>query len=181
MAAAEKSFTLVEPTPELRDAFLDMAQEFRTSGDDRYEDAIEDFDAFVQRCRDASRGVGLRPGIVPSTSLWLVLHGHRVLACSHLRHHLTPELERFGGHIGYAVRPSERRKGHGTILLALTLSKARKHGLVRVLVTCDDDNIGSARVIEKNGGVFHDMGTNTRSGKPLRRYWIDLQPARSPR
>jgi predicted acetyltransferase len=173
MEASRANLTLVEPTPELREAFLDMAQEFRALGDDRYGDAIEDFDAFLRRCLDASRGVGLRPGIVPSTSLWLVLDGQSVLAVSNLRHHLTAELERFGGHIGYAVRPSQRRKGYGTALLAMTLEVARKRGLARVLVTCDDDNVGSARIIEKNGGVRDAMGTNPRSGKPLRRYWIE--------
>jgi predicted acetyltransferase len=174
MAVAREDLILVEATPKLRDAFLDMAQEFSAAGDDRYAEAARDFDAFVQRCRDGSHGVGLRPGIVPWTELWLVRDGRRVLAVSHLRHHLTPELERFGGHIGCAVRPSERRKGYGTKLLALTLEKARARGLTRVLVTCDDDNVSSARIIEKNGGVQDTMSTNPRSGKPSRRYWIDL-------
>ncbi len=171
---AEEDVTLVEATNELRDAFLDMARESRTAGDDRYVDALQDFDAFVRRCHDASNGIGLKPGEVPSTMLWLVRDAGRVLAHSSLRHHLTPALERFGGHIGYVVRPSERRKGYGTRLLALTLEKCRERGLTRVLVTCDDDNIGSARVIEKNGGVRDTMGTNPNNGKPLRRYWIEL-------
>ncbi len=59
---------------------------------------------------------------------WLVRDGCRVLAQSSLRHHLTPALERFGGHIGYVVRPSERRQGYGTLLLALTLASARARG-----------------------------------------------------
>lgn len=171
---AEEQITLVEATADLRDALLEMAREFRDTGSDRYSDALEDVDAYVTRCVDASRGVGLRPGIVPYTQLWLVRDGRQVLAVSSLRHHLTPALERFGGHIGYVVRPSERRKGYGTRLLALTLEKCRERGLERVLVTCDDDNVGSARIIEKNGGVRDTMGTNPNNGKPLRRYWIEL-------
>ena len=174
---AQEDISLVQATPDLRDAFLDMAQELRASGTDPRAHAIlaiEDFDAYVRRCTDASQGVGLGPGIVPSTALWLVRGGNRVLAYSNLRHRLTPELQAFGGHIGYTVRPSERRKGYGTLLLALTLPRARALGLRRVLLTCDDDNVGSARIIEKNGGVLQDMGTNPASGKPTRRYWIEL-------
>jgi predicted acetyltransferase len=171
---APEDISLVEATAGLRDAFLDMAQEFRDLCDDRYADALEDFDAFIRRSQDGSRGVGLGPGMVPMTEFWLVRDGRRILAVSHLRHHLTPALRRFGGHIGYVVRPSERRKGCGTRLLALTLERARERGLRRVLVTCDDDNIGSARIIEKNGGVRATMGTNPNNGRPLRRYWIEL-------
>lgn len=171
---AQENISLLQATPELRDAFLEMAQELRASGDDRCADAIKDFDAFVRRCRDASSGVGLGPGLVPWTTLWLVRDRRRVLAYSHLRHRLTPQLESYGGHIGYVVRPSERRKGYGTLLLALTLPEACARGIRRALVTCDDDNLGSARIIEKNGGVLQDMGTNPASGKPTRRYWIEL-------
>jgi predicted acetyltransferase len=171
---APEDISLVEATAGLRDPFLEMAQEFRDLCDDRYSDALDDFDDYIRRSQEGSRGVGLSPGMVPMTELWLVRDGRRILAVSHLRHHLTPALLRFGGHIGYVVRPSERRKGYGTRLLALTLEKARQRGLTRVLVTCDDENVGSARIIEKNGGQRDSMGTNPNNGKPLRRYWIEL-------
>jgi predicted acetyltransferase len=83
-----------------------------------------------------------------------------------LRHRLTPWLLEEGGHIGYSVRPSRRQQGHASRALALAVRRSAELGLDRVLVTCDDDNVASARTIERNGGVYED----TRNGK--RRYWI---------
>jgi len=85
-----------------------------------------------------------------------------------LRHALTPALSRQGGHIGYVVRPSRWRQGYGTRLLALGLAEAAKIGLDRVLITCDAGNIGSRRVIERNGGVYEDQIENEC------RYWVTL-------
>jgi predicted acetyltransferase len=84
-------------------------------------------------------------------------------------------LERNGGHIDYGIRPKERNKGFGTLILKLTLEKARQIGLKRVLLTCDDDNLASARVIEKNGGILQDKILNEGHKVPTRRYWIDLE------
>lgn len=84
-----------------------------------------------------------------------------------LRHSLTPWLLEEGGHIGYSVRPSRRREGHATRALALAARRAAELGLDRVLVTCDEDNLGSRRTIERCGGVYED------SRKDKRRYWIE--------
>ena len=84
-----------------------------------------------------------------------------------LRHSLTPWLLEEGGHIGCSVRPARRREGHATRALALAVRRAGELGLDRVLVTCDEDNDGSRRTIERCCGVYED----TRNGK--RRYWID--------
>jgi predicted acetyltransferase len=84
-----------------------------------------------------------------------------------LRHRLTAWLFEEGGHIGYSVRPSRREQGHASRALGLAVRRAAALGLDRVLVTCDEDNVGSARTIVRNGGRVED----TRNGK--RRYWID--------
>jgi predicted acetyltransferase len=84
-----------------------------------------------------------------------------------LRHRLTAWLLEEGGHIGYAVRPSRRGQGHASRALALAVRRAAELGLDRVLLTCDEPNVASARTIERNGGVYED----TRHGK--RRYWIE--------
>jgi predicted acetyltransferase len=84
-----------------------------------------------------------------------------------LRHALTPWLFEEGGHIGYSVRPSRRREGHASRALGLAVRRSAGLGLERVLVTCDEDNLASARTIERNGGRYED----TRNGR--RRYWID--------
>jgi len=118
--------------------------------------------------------VGLPDGWVPGTTYWLIRDGKTIVAQSNLRHRLTPSLERVGGHIGYATRPSERRKGYGTLLCALTLQKARELGLKRVLITCDADNLASARIIEKNGGRLENQELSQATGKLKNRYWIEL-------
>ena len=86
-----------------------------------------------------------------------------------LRHSLTAWLLEEGGHIGYSVRPSRRAQGHASRALALAVRRSEELGLDRVLLTCDDDNLASARTIERNQGVYED----TRNGR--RRYWIDTR------
>ena len=78
-----------------------------------------------------------------------------------------------GGHIGYGVRYSEWNKGYGTRMLALALERAKALGLSRVLITCNDDNLASARVMEKNGFTLEDTIPVTRDGETILtwRYW----------
>jgi predicted acetyltransferase len=118
----------------------------------------------------ADRGGWLPPGIVPATLLWWV-DGDCYLGRVSIRHSLTEWLLDYGGHIGYVVRPSARRQGHATAMLAAALPEAARLGIDPALVTCDYDNVGSRRVIEANGGVLED-----RRGDKLR-YWVRTRPA----
>jgi predicted acetyltransferase len=119
-----------------------------------------------QRC-----GIALPPGLVPAT--FLVAEVDRELVGrSSIRHELNDFLRREGGHIGYGVLPEHRRRGDATEMLRQSLVVARAVGVDRVLVTCDDDNIGSATVIERCGGVLHSV-IGCEDGIPKRRYWID--------
>ncbi|UCF09653.1 MAG: GNAT family N-acetyltransferase [Candidatus Bipolaricaulota bacterium] len=121
------------------------------------------------------RGERLQPGWVPG-STWFLEAGGRLLAVANLRHRLTESLERYGGHVGYSVRPSERGKGYGTLLLDAVKEKARELGLRRLLVTCAPDNPASQRVIEKCGGVFQDESYFVPANRRVRRFWIELGP-----
>ena len=96
----------------------------------------------------------------------------RIVGMIDLRHELNAHLAAIGGHIGYSVRPEERRKGYARWMLAQTLEKARARGIPRVLITCDDDNEGSRRTIEDNGGVLEGLAQF--EGETIRRYWIAL-------
>jgi predicted acetyltransferase len=104
-------------------------------------------------------------GYVPQTTLWWI-DGDEYLGRLGLRHRLTPPLREIGGHIGYDVRPSARRRGHATAMLRAALPFARALGIHRALVTCDADNLGSRKVIERNGGALVD-----RRGNKLR-FWV---------
>jgi predicted acetyltransferase len=169
-----ETLTLIEPTLTLRDDFCSLAEEFLAEGDQRYGEAIADFEGFIRLCSDEAVGRNLAPGRVPQSTFWLVRNGQRILGCSRLRHTLNAFLEEEGGHIGYDVRPSERRRGYGTLLLRLTLDKARDLGLRRVLITADSPNLASWRIIEKNGGVLHSEVLSQHTGELLRKYWIEL-------
>ena len=167
---------LVDPQIYFTKEFLKMVDEFEKAGEMRseYERARLDFSAFIGWLQNQSRGIGLPSGMVPMNTFWLVRDEATILGEVRLRHHLTPALEVEGGHIGYMIRPSERRKGYGTLQLKLALEKVRLLGLPRVMVTCDADNTGSYRIIEKNGGVMIGKAVSPYSGKPILHYWIEL-------
>jgi predicted acetyltransferase len=149
-----------------------MAQEWLDHGNDRYRLALEDFDAYlarVDRCRDAKQ---IPAGWVPGTEFWLDDDAGEIVACVRLRFWLTPLLEVEGGHIGYDVRPSSRRRGFGTAALGLVLPEARRRGLERVRLTADSDNLPSIKIIERHGGVLCGEAISGKTGKPVRQYWI---------
>lgn len=166
------NITLVEPTVDLAVEFLAMVCELRRENSSFFAEPIYDLQAYIQRAKDYSLGRNLPDGWVPASEYWLVRNGWLVVGTSGLRHKLNKNLSHRGGHIGYCIRPSERQKGYGTLILKLTLEKARELGLSRVLVTCDSDNATSARIIQNNGGVLENEIVIKDSDKIVSRYWI---------
>ena len=167
----------IGPVIELKAEFLAMIEEFKAEGRDVIDGIgcikADDFGNSVRRAKEHVYGVGLPEGWVPASTYWLVRDGIPVGTC-HLRHELNDFLENYGGHIGYSVRPSQRNKGYGTQILRLAVEKASGLGIERVLVTCDDDNIASVRVIENNGGKLADKVKTEYAEFLVRRYWITL-------
>jgi predicted acetyltransferase len=117
-------------------------------------------------------GIDLPDDFVAHLELVAEVDGE-IVGRSSIRWELNDFLRTLGGHIGYAVRPAHRRQGHATEILRQSLEIIRARGVRRVLVTCDDDNLASARVIEANGGVLESVVPHIDPGEPLRRrYWI---------
>jgi predicted acetyltransferase len=167
---------LVDPSQAWRGEFLDMAQEWRDSGIDRYARALEDFDGYLEQLGRDCDVDRVPPHLVPRATFWLE-HAGVIVGCVRLRYRLNVALEQEGGHVGYDVRPSARRRGFGTQALRLVLPEARARGISNVLVTTDADNVASIRIIEKNGGILSGETISAESGKLIRRYWIAI-PAR---
>jgi predicted acetyltransferase len=140
-----------------------------------YQDGMP-FRRYLEVLADQARGVHMpSPNHVPTTFLFAFV-GDRIVGRASIRHKLNEFLLRVGGHIGYVVVPEFRRRGYATAILRRSLQIARDRcGLYRILVTCHDDNIGSIRAIENNGGVLENVIDGADLDKPLRRYWIDLR------
>ncbi|MGO0575346.1 GNAT family N-acetyltransferase [Ornithinimicrobium panacihumi] len=130
----------------------------------------EPWDEFLAQVARESRGTDLPPGRVPADFLVAEVDGAPVGRVS-IRHELNDFLMAEGGHVGYAVAPQFRRRGYATQMLRLSVQRLAELGVSRVLVTCDDDNVASASVIETVGGVLEDVRT-TSAGVAKRRYWI---------
>lgn len=171
------SIHLIEPTLEMEQAYRDYLREFIEAGEDgslyHQLEEISDVPASIRKLQDHARGVNLPQDWVPSSAYWALTEAGELVGEIEVRHRLTPALEDFGGHIGFAVRPGHRQKGHATQMLALVLEKARAMGLKRVLITCDPKNTGSARAIQKNDGKLATESV-ARNGRMTSRYWIDL-------
>jgi predicted acetyltransferase len=137
-------------------------------------DSLTDFPSYVRLLDSWSRGECLPPNFVPGAFLVAAVEDMVVGRVS-IRYRLNDFLLRLGGHVGYVVAPSFRRKGYATEILRQTLPIARSAGLEKILLTCDDDNIVSQRVIEMNGGVLENVLWEEGLRSPKRRYWIDLR------
>ncbi len=176
MMPAGVRMRLTEPSIDLESAYRAFLEECLRQGEEFFrgwQPGEQSFAQFVRGLHDFAEGRNLPEGFVPASRYWLVSDGGEILGEVDIRHRLTPALEDFGGHIGYRIRPGRRGKGHGTKMLALALEKARALGLTRVLITCGPENIASARVIEKNGGVLASQGV-AYNGRVTARYWIEL-------
>jgi len=157
-------------------ALLDFTSEFIDAGEEHIPGFLPDpewtFEQTVQGFDDQSQGEGLPQGWVPATTRFLLDDGS-ILGVVNVRHYLTDGLRQFGGHVGYSVRPAQRRHGHGTRLLHAAMDLAQGLGIERLLVTCERDNVASAGVITKCGGRLEGCRQVEQLGEVCR-YWIDL-------
>jgi predicted acetyltransferase len=169
---------LVEPSTHVKAAFLEAASELYAHGewDITPEALAARFDQILHDLALASDPATAPPDIVPYKDFWL-LDDDIWIGLLTMRLQINDRFLQTGGHIGYIIRPSRRRQGYGVALLRLGLEQARGHGLTRVLLTCDETNIGSRKIIEANGGRYENTLRVEGLPHPVRRYWIELTPS----
>ncbi|MDR1630231.1 MAG: GNAT family N-acetyltransferase [Oscillospiraceae bacterium] len=112
--------------------------------------------------------------VLATQFLYVREEDNKLVGMIDVRHYFNDFLERFGGHIGYSVRPSERRRGYATTMLHDCLPYCRQLGLAKVLITCDADNDGSRKTILANGGVYESTVFEQKEKNQIERYWIPL-------
>ena len=132
---------------------------------------------WLDRCDKGSKGIDLKKDMVPYSN-YFFMQDNRIIGNVNIRHNIdTDLLSRYGGHIGYRIRPSFQRQGYGPIMLYLALKKCDELGLDKVLVTCKEDNIGSYKTIESNFGELEDLVYIPEENSYFRKYWIDVKEA----
>lgn len=135
--------------------------------------SIDDFARFVKMLNDCENGI-VDKNYASSSSYFVLDEKGKMIGATSLRHYLTVAGYHSWGHIGYGVRPSERRKGYATRMLQMMLEQAKARNIYKVLLAAYESNIGSWKTIERCGGVLENIVFEEGDDREIRRYWIDL-------
>lgn len=171
-----KNLKLIPPTVKLENEYKEMLKEWHDSGEVlvpfilRYDP--KDFKKFVKQMEGFKKGTDIPETFVPHSTFWLVNSEDKILGVVNIRHKLNDKLNLIGGHIGYGIRPTERRKGYATKILELALKEVKKLDITKALVTCDRNNIASKKTILKNNGILYQE--NEVDGVNVLGFWIDV-------
>ncbi len=138
----------------------------------KFQGSDMDFNSLQRMWREFESADTVPEGRVPGTLYFMLDDNSNIIGAIDFRYELNDYLLDYGGHIGYGIRPSERMKGYGKIILKLMIDHIDRDKYDKVLVTCYEDNIGSARIIESMGGKLENIVNEDGRGK--KRYWIEL-------
>ena len=175
----DEDIFLREPSIDDKDEWLTYVYEMKIDNPDATpggfkEDSV--YEEWLKRINDESNSI-THDDRVPS-SFYFLVRGDRIIGSISIRHNIsTPFLKKYGGHIGYNIRPSERRKGYATKMLYLALFKCLELGLEDIMVTCKSDNVASSKTIENNHGKFVDEVFIPEEDAIFKIYWINVDEA----
>ncbi len=172
-------FILTRPTIEYASQIVEYRKEFLDAGDSMDGTGalrrIENPEEYIKVCAEHEDPQKVPFHLVPATQFLFVRKSdNRLVGMIQVRHRFNDYLEKYAGHIGYSVRPSERRKGYAREMLRMVLPFCREIGIDKVLITCDDDNVGSEKTILANGGVYESTVHEPNEDMDLKRFWITL-------
>lgn len=174
---------LIEPNLAYQQQFSIFYHDFAQndpSNAEYYREGVDDFPRYVRRLTDEALGRNLRDDYVPCNHYWCVSSSNEIAGIIRVRHRIdTPMLSQEGGHIGYDVAPSFRRRGYASWMLQQALPIALHLGIERALVTADEENIASRKVIENNGGQLESIRDAKILCDRVARYWVPCEVAES--
>lgn len=172
-------FSLVFPTKEYEKKAFEYIREFMeynseingAGGLNRF----NNYDEWLLKIEKDLDYSNIKEGRVPSNTYFFVRRSdNKIIGMINIRHRLNEILINEGGHIGYSIRPTERKKGYATLMLKLALERCRELNLNKVLLTCSKANTASAKVIQKNNGILENEIYSETSAEVIQRYWINL-------
>ena len=170
---------LIKPNEENKQQLFEMLNEWKTDSDTNHTNRspskiwLHDFNDYEYYINHLDFLEEDEYGHVPDTTLFCYDYDKNIfIGAVNIRHYLNEGLLATGGHIGDGIRPSQRGKGYGTEMIRLALQECKKLGIDKVLMTCDKNNIASAKHIMKNGGILENEVLE--DGEIVQRYWIQL-------
>ena len=152
--------------------FHDYKSEINGTGSlNRY---IDDYEGWLKKIEEDLIRESSEDRVPASTYFTIRESDNKIIGMINLRHCLNKALDEYGGHIGYGIRPTERRKGYAKIQLYLCLLEAKKLKIDRVRIDCIDTNIGSEKTMQALGGIYEGSTYIKEKNKTLKKYWINV-------
>lgn len=175
---------LIAPTIEYKQQakeLIEETQKYDANNPDKWAgyslmQEYENYEEWLKELEKELNPETVNPGRVPAVTYFLLRKSdNRILGVINIRYYLNEYLKNYAGHIGYSIRPTERRKGYGHRQLELALEKCRELSIEKVLVTCKEGNIGSEKTIKSCGGVYEDTRFLEEDNVNIKRYWITVK------
>ncbi|WP_346900316.1 GNAT family N-acetyltransferase [Clostridium sp. UBA7503] len=170
-------FELVKPTLSMEKEYVEYITEWEATEEKIVPNAAKrdsmSFKELVTKWKEYESERMYEKGLVPSSIYFLMDEDKKIYGAIDIRHELNDYLLQYGGHIGYGIRPSQRRKGYASQMLTLALPIVKELGISKALITCDKNNTGSAKTIMNNGGILENEVIN--GDEITQRYWIEYK------